>query len=616
MKRRILPLALLLLLILPRTAQAAIGSRTTARQDTIVLENIEFDEVPAAIALRTLARTYDLNLSVAPELDVPITLHIRRTSPSELFAHIRESYPIEIKLQNGIWHAQPREQGTSSPQLKVAWQDGLLELRARSAPLDSLAGRLVDIGLMTLLPGTQGTARVSGFVSTSNPVEGVRALLRSHDLRTVQTSPGVLLVEAVTDASRGQRFELYAEGRLVTFRLREAPLRTVLERLAEVLEWNAFFYGEVSGTVTASAARIPANEALDYLLVGTGLGARVQGNSLLIGNAEQSEFGEVRLIRLRNLSADGFIERLPERLASLVQLQPVPEQNGIAVTGAVSAINAIESYVTAIDHPTPQILFETLVVDYLDSESAEFGVQLGVGPPRDSTYAQGFYPGIDVETRGSYLKGGLELAPGTFNLPVVGQLPDDFYVRLKAMESAGRVRIRSRPQLATVNGNTATLTVGATQYFLIRSETTFAQQTVQTRISERFETIEANMSLQITPWVTSSGQIITRIRPEFNTPQGSLNAQVPPTINHRIIDTTVQLRDGETIVLGGLIQETTNDNVRRFPILWRIPLLGKLFVNKVEETSTSELMIYLTPHIHDGPNYSPPEIKKDGGGGL
>jgi type IV pilus assembly protein PilQ len=107
------------------------------------------------------------------------------------------------------------------------------------------------------------------------------------------------------------------------------------------------------------------------------------------------------------------------------------------------------------------------------------------------------------------------------------------------------------------------------------------------------------MTLSITPWVTASGEIVTRIKPEFNTPQGSLNSQVPPTINHRIVDTTVQLRDGETIILGGLVQETTSDEERRFPILWRIPLLGRLFVSKAKVTTTSELMIYLTPHIYD-----------------
>ena len=155
--------------------------------------------------------------------------------------------------------------------------------------------------------------------------------------------------------------------------------------------------------------------------------------------------------------------------------------------------------------------------------------------------------------------------------------------------------------------------LSTTQYFLIRSETTFAQQTVQTRISEEFETIEASMSLTITPWVTTTGEIITQIRPEFRTPQGALNAEFPPTINHRIVDTTVRLLDGQTIILGGLVQESIHEEERKFPLLWRIPVLGKLFVSKVQSSSTSELMIYLTPHIYYGEEGSviPPDV---GGG--
>lgn len=317
------------------------------------------------------------------------------------------------------------------------------------------------------------------------------------------------------------------------------------------------------------------------------------------------------MFQLEHLKVEGLIDRLPENLTSELSLQMIEEQNGLLASGSTSALNAVEAFIETIDLPLPQILFETIVVDYFDEVGSEFGIDIGVGASRDSTVTQFYAPEIDAELRGSYVH--RKFPNLQIRYPIIEHLPADFYIRLKALEREGKVRIRSRPQLATLNGNPATLTVGTTQYFLIRSETTFAQQTVQTRISEQFETIEASMSLNITPWVTTTGEIITQIKPEFRTPQGVLNPELPPTINHRIIDTTVRLLDGQTIILGGLVQESIHEEERKFPLLWRIPILGKLFVSKVQSSSTSELMIYLTPHIYYGEEGSviPPGVGGD-----
>jgi len=106
--------------------------------------------------------------------------------------------------------------------------------------------------------------------------------------------------------------------------------------------------------------------------------------------------------------------------------------------------------------------------------------------------------------------------------------------------------------------------------------------------------------LEITPWVSSSGEVTTEIHPEFNTPVGNFNSEVPPTINSRVLDSTVRLKDGETIILGGLIQDTESVNYNKVPILGDIPLLGKLFRNRSIDNSKSELIIFITPYVFYG----------------
>lgn len=184
-----------------------------------------------------------------------------------------------------------------------------------------------------------------------------------------------------------------------------------------------------------------------------------------------------------------------------------------------------------------------------------------------------------------------------FGIQNLGRLPTDFFFRIQALSQEGVVNVRSRPQISTLNGHEASIEIGTTQYFILRSTTPLqSPNQIVTQESERFETIEANVSLQITPWVSSSGEVTTEIHPEFNTPVGNFNSEVPPTINSRILDSTVRLKDGETIILGGLIQDSETVNYNKIPILGDIPLLGQLFRNRSHDTSKSELIIFITPH--------------------
>ncbi|MCK5455430.1 MAG: type II and III secretion system protein, partial [Calditrichia bacterium] len=188
-----------------------------------------------------------------------------------------------------------------------------------------------------------------------------------------------------------------------------------------------------------------------------------------------------------------------------------------------------------------------------------------------------------------------------FGIANIGKLPDDFYFKVKALENIGRANIRSRPQITTLNGHPADITIGQTQYYILKTQTPIRDPSqVYMQESQQFHTIEANISLQIIPWVSASGEITVEIHPEFNNPIGQFSSEVPPTIQRRALNSTVRLQDGETIVLGGLIQTLESENISKIPFLGSIPLIGYLFRNTSRKTSKSELIIYITPHLSYG----------------
>ena len=239
----------------------------------------------------------------------------------------------------------------------------------------------------------------------------------------------------------------------------------------------------------------------------------------------------------------------------------------------------VARYLKEIDRPTPLILIEALVVDYDDSVVREIGIAFGRGL-LDSTQVAGRYR---YDTAGVVSgEGRVDLGPGDvrqalqfgsdlFGLGTVGRLPADFYARIRALESQGQARVLSRPQISTLSGHPATISVGTTQYYILRTSTPVsggAGGSIPYE-SERFEKVEANVKVEVTPWVSTSGEVIATIRPEFSTPVGRLTSSVPPTINTRVLEANVRLRDGETIILGGLIQETEAAERTGVPFLSR-----------------------------------------------
>ena len=108
------------------------------------------------------------------------------------------------------------------------------------------------------------------------------------------------------------------------------------------------------------------------------------------------------------------------------------------------------------------------------------------------------------------------------NIGRLGQLPGDFFLNVKAMERNGLANVRSHPVLATLNGYKASLSIGTTQYFLLKTTTPYRDQT-QTVFQETqsFQTIEADVKLDITPYVGSDGLITLEIKPDFRTPWDS-----------------------------------------------------------------------------------------------
>jgi type IV pilus assembly protein PilQ len=407
---------------------------------------------------------------------------------------------------------------------------------------------------------------------------------------------------------------IVAIGDSVSIAVSEVPLAVVLEDLARAFDMVLAYSSATEARVTARWAGRSLEEALNLLLAGTTLTWKREGGVVVVADRQLPGMVGTRLIPLQHVPAGGLVERVPPALRQYAAIELVQEQNAIVVTGPADVLSAVAAFVHEVDRPVQQLLLEVLVVEFETSGLRRLGVtflggllpsdaDVPTGPERGwHTYLFGAGAdqrgGLDVVGDGAGLNRLVNFWSELLGIRSIGRLPTDFHLRLQALEHAGRAEVRSRPHIATLNGHTANITVGTSQYYLLRSVLPYAAGGVfGGEEVEHFEYVQADVRLDITPWVTGDGGVTAVIRPSFTTPVGPFDPRVPPALQRWSVDTSVRLRDGETFMIGGLIQQRSVDAENRVPLLGRLPIVGRLFRNAERRRGTSELVIFITPHV-------------------
>lgn len=237
-------------------------------------------------------------------------------------------------------------------------------------------------------------------------------------------------------------------------------------------------------------------------------------------------------------------------------------QNAIVVTGNEEIQNTAAQFLRSIDVATPQVMFEVKVADVQPvDENSNIGVQLG---------------GVDFG--GQPLSGGATYTFAKNSLTV--------NARINALLSEGRAEILATPRLVTLNNREADLLIGQT-YPVVYYDARLGGQQVQF--------VEIGVKLRLTPTIGADGSVIAEMHPEYSAIQDFQGGY--PIIANRKVDSTLRVRDNETIVLGGLLRDIDAETVTEIPGLSNLPVFGKVFRNRQRTRQRDEIVFLITPHI-------------------
>lgn len=474
------------------------------------------------------------------------------------------------------------------------------------------------------------------------PAEGAdfeQLAYQSDQLFTLELQP---LTEEKIAARRAA--EPRFTGERISLSFQSIDVRSLLQIIADVAGTNLVVSDSVTGEVAMRLQNVPWDQALDIVLRTKGLAARKEGNVIVVAPLEEvaareraeleAENEKVQLAPLRSeliqvnyakaldlasLLSAGETSLLSERGRVTVD----DRTNTLIVLDTREKLAEVRNLVQRLDVPVRQVLIESRIVIASDNFRRDIGARFGVtavggrgnnglittsgrnsgrdedeggtdeivndfiSPPR------GFPVNLPRSSLDRYNvnlpaspSGG---APGSIAFAILGS---DFLIdlELSALQTEGRGEVISTPRVITANGKEASIEQGTEIPF----------QTDGGQNGPRVEFKKAVLSLTVTPQITPDNRIlmdlaVTNDTIGQNVPSG--NGGTQPSIDTRKVTTQVLVRTGETIVLGGIFEQSTNNNASKVPLLGDIPVLGALFRSRSRESIKRELLIFVTPKM-------------------
>ncbi|MGE4337317.1 MAG: type II secretion system secretin GspD [Pigmentiphaga sp.] len=286
-----------------------------------------------------------------------------------------------------------------------------------------------------------------------------------------------------------------------------------------------------------------------------------------------------------------------------------PTTNTLIITAPPPIYRNLRNVIDQLDVRRPQVFVESLIVEIISSDAAEFGIQWmaglgninrgGVNVIGGSTFGGTGTNLLQVAANPASLGSGLSLGviDGTINLPGVGNILNLGFLA-RALESRGNANILSTPNLLTLNNEEASIMVGRNIPFPTGQYTQAGVGGINP-----FQTIErqdVGLQLRIRPQVSEGGTIKLAIHQEVSNIDHSftgVSADLGVVTNKREVKTNVLVDDGQIIVLGGLLEDSVTGNRDQVPGLGDVPLLGNLFRYDTRSRTKTNLMIFLRPYV-------------------
>ncbi len=415
----------------------------------------------------------------------------------------------------------------------------------------------------------------------------------------------------------------------ISIDFRNTPIEDVLRIMADQSGVDIIKSPKVIGEVTATLTDIPLEEALNNILAAHGYGYIAGNNMIRIASLEEmSELSERLVSKIYQISYADVLEvetALKKFISPRGSLSANPGTSNIIVIDNESRMKAISDFIKEVDRITPQIEVEARIYDITSKDRLDIGVEWQAG--RNTTYSAtagttataasgtagivalenplgGAYNSrIDPFTTGAF-KGATGKAESAVGVLRFGWLNPaiDIDVALRAQQENIDAKLLANPRILVLDNEKANIKIVSEIPYQQITDTSGGGSIGSTAFRE------VGVELEVTPHLTREGMVRMHLKPKFSVQTSSVllgtgtsTTFSQPVVDKREADTTLLIEDGRTVVLGGLRKKDVSKQINKIPLLGDVPLIGAAFRFEGESTTTSELVVFITPRIIEKP---------------
>ncbi|MFI5377940.1 MAG: type II secretion system protein GspD, partial [Tepidisphaerales bacterium] len=278
---------------------------------------------------------------------------------------------------------------------------------------------------------------------------------------------------------------------------------------------------------------------------------------------------------------------IASQLAGQVTIIADPDTNSLLVRTSPKNWDQVKDILKQLDRPVAQVLIKVLIAEVTHDKETDVGAE---------------FSALNIRSSGLGQKGGTNFGQAAQTTGASVQILEaNFTATVHALETAGKLDVLSRPYILASDNQLASITVGQEVPRITDSRTTDTGQTINTI---QYDTV--GIILDVIPHINPEGLVILDVAPTISALTGTT---VPisetlsvPVYATRNAQTRIGIRNGQTVVIGGLMQDQLTETINKVPILGDIPLLGEVFKHTDKKKSKTELLIFLTPHVASDPD--------------
>ncbi|MFA5339465.1 MAG: secretin N-terminal domain-containing protein [Candidatus Omnitrophota bacterium] len=266
--------------------------------------------------------------------------------------------------------------------------------------------------------------------------------------------------------------------------------------------------------------------------------------------------------------------------------------NSITVRATPVILKNIDGFIGGWDSQHKQVLIESMILEVTLDEGTKLGIQWQqlMQLPVDASGKAAHHPAL-VNTAAMFASGLPAAGPAGF-FKIGSLTADEYNIVIDALKSNANTEVLSSPRIVVIDNEKANILVGSSEPYAVATTDPITHLLVQD-----IKYIDVGVKLEVTPQIGEDNYVTMKIHPEISTAR-----RVPEVDNVVAKDTTqadtvMMVRDGETIVLGGLIKNQKKLTVNKIPVLGDLPLVGMLFRNKNYQDQKREVIVFVTPHI-------------------